>query len=118
MEEETNQNTNKNKILSLLIGDIEKWKKMPQAMKQLEEDLKTNQKWGLIAIFILFLALALSFMGGVYWVQTHAQYCYIGIDGFGEKMQLAKVYEEEIYGQENIYCKFDFKKFCEDYPIC
>lgn len=72
--EEKNTN-NKNKILNAVIGDTDKWKKLPDAFNELKEEMKTNKKWILIFWFLLYASISFLIMYGVGWFQDNAQYC-------------------------------------------
>lgn len=65
----------KNKLLDIIIGDTDKWKKLPMAFKETKEDLKTSKRWGLILIFIICFGAVYGTMQGARWLENNMQYC-------------------------------------------
>lgn len=67
------------KILEIIIGDLEKWKKVPEAMKQFGNELKTpgRERRILILIGIVSFGIVFGLFYTIGWVQYSAQYCQI-----------------------------------------
>lgn len=62
-------------FIDIIIGDREKWRKMPDAFKELKEELKTRRAVYLITVFIVCLGIVYGFMMGLRYIQNNAQYC-------------------------------------------
>lgn len=120
---------NKTKIMSFFIGDIDKWKKIPQEMRKLKEDLSTRNRWKLMGIFLIFFLVFYTAMAGLRSVQERAQYCEVIEDittGSGymyiediKKPENNKSYRYYLdFWEENkkpmnmgIKCEFDIKRY-------
>jgi hypothetical protein len=123
---------NKDKIISFLFGDINKWRNLPNAFKSLKKDMKNPKRAAkLIFVFMLCFIVASGLMMSIRWVQNNAQFCDVIKDPRGSTiyqegaMPVPKSgnsyawyleYYEDGRKQTYVYlnCTWDFQRFCEE----
>lgn len=128
-----------NKVLSFIIGDLEKWKHLDLIMKNLWEDIKEDSKdWRRLAYMIILFAVGVSVSLGVMYLiyigQYSSQYCQIQPNEniaycsmYGTKidfmydnnksyMYLLNKYKNKTnaFVCMDIYCKFDIKRYLNE----
>lgn len=126
------QLTFKTKLFNLLLGDIEKWKKLPLVFNEISREMR-NVKTAipLISYFLISFAIFISLMYCVYVFQYQAQYCELKeVEEFAfnyhfdklnirdyEQNQSAMYYiKRDIMKNPNyaIICKWDLKRWYEE----
>lgn len=131
---EITKNThNQSKLSKFLIGDIEVWKKLPIAFKQLREDLKDKKKvLYLIVYSLLGFLIMFSIMSATYYLQNRTQYCEVSLKEIPQgsiytgvlidKVPLnnksldyyLRLYRNRLPANLLIRCKWDIKRYIED----
>lgn len=103
------ENTNSEKKLSIIdhiIGDREKWKKLPNAFRELGEDMKTKKAVYLITVFCVSLCIVYLSMSCLRWVENNSQYCDVLVEesylGAVSRNEYAPNYISEIDMKYNI----------------